>query len=121
MAVVDSESNWQAIAIVAASVRERGILHALNNGKVEWPSLRVAILDGAFTAERCCEWLNLQGMGHEVVVRPHGQQGFAVLPGGGWSSVASAGSPIVMVCCVTAPVASTPQHTASRLIPIAAR
>jgi transposase len=40
----------------------------------------VAVLDGAFTAERCREWSNLHGMRHEVITRPPGQKGFAVLP-----------------------------------------
>ena len=53
---------------------------ALDTGKVALPSLRVAILDGAFTAERCREWSDLHGMHHEVVVRPPGQRGLTVLP-----------------------------------------
>ncbi|MBB5693835.1 hypothetical protein [Muricoccus pecuniae] len=53
---------------------------ALDVDKATWPSLRVAILDGAFTAERCREWPNLHGMRHEVLARSLGQQGFVVLP-----------------------------------------
>jgi transposase len=73
-------SNWLAIAVVPASVQERDTLPALDDGKAAWPSLRVAILDGAFTAERCRKWSNLHGMHHEVVTRAPGQKGFAVLP-----------------------------------------
>lgn len=80
VAMVDADGNWLAIAVVPASVQERDTLPALNTGKTAWPGLRVAILDGAFTAERCREWSNLHGMHHEVVLRPPGQQGFAVLP-----------------------------------------
>jgi transposase len=80
VARVDADGNWLAIAVLPASVQERDTLSALDDGKVAWPSLRVAILDGAFTAERCREWSNLHGMRHEVVVRPPGPRGFAVLP-----------------------------------------
>jgi putative transposase len=84
VAMVDADGNWLAIAVVAASVQEHDTLPAPDNGKVEWPSLRVAILDGAFTAERCREWSNLHGMRHEVVVRPPGQQSSAVPPPRRW-------------------------------------
>jgi hypothetical protein len=47
---------------------------------VAWPSLRTAILGGAFTAERCYIWSNLHGMRHQVVSRAPGQKGFAILP-----------------------------------------
>lgn len=80
VAMVDAEGNWLAIAVVPASVQERDTLPALDEGKAAWPSLRLAILDGAFTAERCHEWSNLHGMRHEVVMRAPGQKGFAVLP-----------------------------------------
>lgn len=80
VALVDADGNWLAVAVVPASVQERDTLSALDDGKAAWPSLRVAILDGAFTAERCREWSNLHGMCHEVVVREPGQKGFAVLP-----------------------------------------
>jgi putative transposase len=42
--------------------------------------LRMAILDGAFTAGRRCEWSHLHGTRHEVVARLPDQRGFAVLP-----------------------------------------
>jgi transposase len=78
--MVDAEGNWLAVAVVPASVQERDTLPALDEGKVAWPSLRVAIMDGAFVAERCRLWSNLHGMHHEVVSRTPGQKGFAVLP-----------------------------------------
>jgi putative transposase len=80
VALVDADGNWLAIAVVPASVQERDALPALDQGKAMWPSLRVAILDGAFTAQRCQEWSNLHGMRHHVVAREPGQKGFAVLP-----------------------------------------
>jgi transposase len=80
VALVDTEGHWLAVAVVPASVQERDTLTALDNGKAAWPSLRVAILDGAFNAERCQVWSNLHGMRHEVVTRTPGQKGFAVLP-----------------------------------------
>jgi putative transposase len=80
VALVDADGNWLAVAVVPASVQERDTLPALDEGKAAWPSLRVAILDGAFTAGRCHEWSNLHGMRHEVVTREPGQEGFAVLP-----------------------------------------
>ncbi len=80
VALVDADGNWLAAAVVPACVQERDTLSALDDGKAAWPSLRVAILDGAFTAERCREWSNPHGMRREVVTRPPDQKGFAVLP-----------------------------------------
>jgi putative transposase len=80
VALVDADGNWLAVAVVPACVQERDTLSALDDGKAAWPSLRVAILDGAFTAERCREWSNPHGMRREVVTRPPDQKGFAVLP-----------------------------------------
>jgi transposase len=112
--MVDADGHWLAIAVVPASVQERDTLPALDDGKAAWPSLRVAILDDAFTAERCHEWSNLHGMRHDVVVRPPGQQGFAVLPRRwvverSFSWLTHRG----VDCCVTVPVASTSQPPAS--------
>jgi transposase len=80
VAMVDADGNWLAVAVVPASVQERDTLPALEEGKVAWPSLRTAILDGAFTAERCHLWSNLHGMRHQVVPRTPGQRGFAIQP-----------------------------------------
>ena len=44
-----------------------------------WPSLREAIYDGAFAADRCRGWSNLHGMRHRVVQRDPAQKGFVVL------------------------------------------
>ena len=41
--------------------------------------LAVAVLDGAFTAERCRDWCHQHGMRHRVVAREPGQRGFVVL------------------------------------------
>jgi putative transposase len=80
VAMVDADGNWLAVAVVPASVQERDTLPALDQDKTAWPSLRAAILDGAFTAERCRLWSNLHGRRHEIVPRIPGQKGFAVLP-----------------------------------------
>lgn len=80
VALVDADGNWLAVAVVPALVQDRDTLPALDAGKQAWPSLRVAILDGAFTAKRCQTWCHLHGMRHEVVSRTPGQRGFAVLP-----------------------------------------
>jgi putative transposase len=79
VALVDTDGTWLAIAVVPASVQERDTLPALDAGKTEWPSLRVAVFDGAFTAERCREWTNLHGMAQEIVTRDPSQTGFIVL------------------------------------------
>ena len=78
MALVDAEGHVLALAIVPANVQDRDALSALDDGKAEWPSLRLAILDGAFTAERCRQWCNVHGMRHRVVEEPD-QKGFVVL------------------------------------------
>jgi transposase len=80
VALVDADGHWLAVAVVPASVQERDTLPALDSGKEAWPSLRVAIFDGAFTAERCHVWSHQHGMRHEVVTRQPDQKGFAVLP-----------------------------------------
>jgi hypothetical protein len=64
VAMVDADGNWLAIAVVPASIQERDTLPALDEGKVAWPSLRTAILNGAFIAEGCHLWSNLHGMRH---------------------------------------------------------
>ena len=81
VALVDADGNWLAVAVVPASVQDRDALPALDAGKAAWPSLREAILDGAFAAERCREWSNRHGMRHHVVERDPAQKGFVVLAG----------------------------------------
>src|SRR5215207_1678376 len=81
VALVDADGTWLAIAVVPASVQDRDTLEALDPGKAAWPSLREAILDGAFTAARCQEWSNRHGMRHCVVERDPAQKGFVVLAG----------------------------------------
>lgn len=56
------DTAWLAVAVVTASTQERDTPPALDAGKAAWPSLREAIFDGAFTAERCREWSNLHDM-----------------------------------------------------------
>ena len=79
VALVDADGTWLAVAVVPGSVQDRDCLEALTAGKQAWPSLREAVLDGAFTAERCREWSNLHGMRHRVVEREPDQKGFVVL------------------------------------------
>jgi putative transposase len=78
-ALVDAEGRILAVAVVPASVQDRDTLPALDAGKACWPSLREAIHDGAFAAERCREWSNLHGMRHRVVQRDPDRKGFVVL------------------------------------------
>ena len=79
VALVDADGTWLAVAVVPASTQERDTLPALDDGKAEWPSLREAVLDGAFVAGRCQEWSNRHGMRHRVVERGPDQKGFVVL------------------------------------------
>jgi transposase len=44
-----------------------------------WPSLREAIYDGAFTAERCQTWSNRHGMRYHIVERDPAAKGFVVV------------------------------------------
>jgi putative transposase len=77
---VDADGVWLAVNTVAASVQERDTLPELDGGSTHWPSLRLALFDGGFIADRCREWANFHGMRHHVVSREPGQKGFAVLP-----------------------------------------
>jgi transposase len=79
VALVDAEGHILAVAVVSAAVQDRDTLPALDAGKARWPSLREAVYDGAFTADRCREWSNLHGMCHRVVRRDPTRQGFVVL------------------------------------------
>ena len=81
VALVDADGTWRAIAVVPASVQDRDTLEALDGGQAAWPSLREAILDGAFTAASCHAWSNRHGMRHRVVERAPTQKGFVVLKG----------------------------------------
>ena len=80
VALVDGDGNWLAISVVPASVQDRDTLPALDVGQAHWPSLREAVYDGAFIAERCEAWSHMHGMRHTVVERPRGQKGFVTLP-----------------------------------------
>jgi putative transposase len=81
VALVDADGTWLAVAVVPASVHDRDTLEALDAGKAAWPSLRAAILDGAFTAASCREWSNRHGMRPCGVARDPTQKGFVVLKG----------------------------------------
>ena len=75
-----ADGVWLAVNIVPTSVQKRDTLPALDVGSTQWPSLRLAIFDGGFTADRCREWANFHGMRHHGVSREPGQKGFGVLP-----------------------------------------
>lgn len=79
VALVDADGAVLAVAVVPGNVQDRDCLDALTAGKEAWHSLREAVLDGAFAAERCREWCNLHGMRHRVVQRSPEQKGFVVL------------------------------------------
>jgi putative transposase len=79
VALVDAEGHLLAIAVVPASVQDRDTLTALDGGKECWPSLREAIYDSAFTAERCREWSNFHGMRHRIASRDAAATGFVVV------------------------------------------
>lgn len=79
VALIDAEGYVLALAVVPAHVQDRDTLPALDDGKQRWPSLRLALLDGAFTARRCQEWCNLHGMRHRVVEKLPDQKSFVVL------------------------------------------
>ena len=101
--LVDAGGVWLAVNTVAASVQERDTLSALDIGSTHWPSLRLAIFNGAFVADRCREWANFHGMRHHLVSREPGQKGLSCCHGAGWSNAVSVGLCIGAVCCATAP------------------
>lgn len=74
--IVDSDGAVLVAAVVPANVQDRDCLEALTAGKAKWPSLRLCLLDGAFTAERCREWCNFHGMVRRVVERNPQAKGF---------------------------------------------
>jgi putative transposase len=79
VALVDAEGHPLAVAVVAASVQDRDALPALDRDKACWPSLREAIYDGAFAAERCRAWSNFHGMRHRIAARDPAARGFVVI------------------------------------------
>jgi putative transposase len=79
VALVDAEGHPLAVAVVAASVQDRDTLPALDQGKACWPSLREAIYDNAFAADRCREWANFHGMRHRIAARDPAAKGFVVI------------------------------------------
>lgn len=79
VALVDADGHWLAVAVVPASVQDRDTLPALDAGKARWPSLREAVYDGAFAAERCRAWSNLHGMRHRLAERDPAARGFVVI------------------------------------------
>nr|WP_162242149.1 IS5 family transposase [Methylobacterium sp. Leaf111] len=67
VALVDAEGHVLALAVVPANVQDRDTLPALGADKQAWPSLRPALLDGAFIGRALQKWCNLRGMRHRVV------------------------------------------------------
>ena len=74
--IVDADGALLVAAVVPANVQDRDCLEVLTDGKVRWPSLRLCLFDGAFTAERCREWCNLHGMVRRIVARDPETKGF---------------------------------------------
>ena len=104
VALVDADGTWLAVAVVPAAVQDRDAPPALDDGKAAWPSLREAVYDGAFAAERGREWSNLHGLRHTASSRAiQPPRASSCSPAVGWSSGASAGSLIGAACCATAP------------------
>ena len=117
VALVDADGTWLAVAVVPADVQDRDCLDALTPGKQAWPSLREAVLDGAFVAERCEAWCNLHGMRRRVVERDPAQKGYSCSNAVGWWSAASAGSCTGAGCSGTARAAWTFPPRVSRSPP----
>lgn len=79
VALVDAEGHLLALGVVPADMQDRDTLPALDADKEKWPSLRLAILDGVFTVERCQEWCNFHCMRHRVVEKKPYQKVFVVM------------------------------------------
>lgn len=77
--MVDAEGHILPLAVVPSNVQDRDTQTSLNGGKEWWPSLRLAILDGVLTIERCREWCHLYGMRHHAVEKDPHQKGYVVL------------------------------------------
>ena len=80
VALVNAEDDWPIVVVVPASIQERDPLDA---GKAEWPSPCEVILDDAFAARRCQEWVNLRGVRCRVLARGMGGKGSPCLRAGG--------------------------------------
>ena len=124
VALVDAEGHRLAVAVVPASVQDRGTLEALDAGKARWPTLREGVYDGAFAAERCREWSSRPlprvvepaaaasgraGTGCVTARSPatRGPRASSCSRDGGWSSAASAGRPTGAASPGTGPAGST--------------
>ena len=79
VALVDAEGRWLAAAVIPASVQDRDAPEALDAGRARRPSLREAVYDGAFAAERCRARSNVRGRRPRVVSRDPSARGFVVL------------------------------------------
>jgi putative transposase len=79
VALVDAEGYLLAVAVVPASVQDRDVLPALDTAKACWPSLREAVYDSAFAAERCRDWSHRHGMRHRIVARDPAAKGFVIV------------------------------------------
>ena len=78
-----SEHVWGALLEVRAD--QHGVEQGLevgedaDAGEARWPTLRQAVHNGAFAAERCGAWSSRHGMRHRVVARDPAARGFVVL------------------------------------------
>lgn len=78
VALVDAEGHVLALAVVPADGPDRDTLPTRDDGKEQWPSLRLAIPDGAVSAEHCQDRCNIDGMRRRVVEKEPDQNGFVV-------------------------------------------
>jgi hypothetical protein len=99
--LVDADGVWLAVNTVPASVQERDTLSALDVGSSQWPSLRMAVFDAAFTADRCREWANFHGMRPTWSAASLARRALSCCLAAGWSNVVSAGWRTGGVCCAT--------------------
>jgi transposase len=103
VALVDADGVWLAVATVPASVQERDTLPALDGGSTHWPSLRVAIFDGGFTADRCRNGPTSMACATTWSAANPDRKALLCCRAVGWSNAALAGLRIGAACCATAP------------------
>ena len=114
--LVDADGAVLAVAVVPADMQDRDCLESA--GKAAWPSLRVSVLDGAFTAERCRDWCHQHGMRHRVGQRASPDSVASWCSNGaGSSSARSAPSRIGAACSAAVRVGSMCQRPESPVLP----
>ncbi|WP_167367726.1 transposase [Methylobacterium pseudosasicola] len=92
MALVDAEGHILAMAVVPANVQDRDTLSALDDGKEQWPSLSLAILDGAFRPSAAGSGAISPACATASSRRNPIRRASSCWSGAGWSSAPLAGS-----------------------------